>query len=155
MKEDEIYYDVLQMFTKFLSEHQLRKTRERFAILEHIHANNGFFDAETLYDEMKDEFRVSLATVYNTLDLLTSCNLVSRNQFGGSKLIFQKTFGTTAHHHLICSICGRVKEFSDRRFQDYINSKQFASFSISYYTLKLHGVCKKCNAINNKKTKKI
>ncbi len=153
MKEDEIYADVLRMFTEFLSDHHYRKTRERFAILEHIHANDGFFNAETLFEDMKNEFRVSLATVYNNLELLTRCNLISKNQFGGSKFLYQKTFGTTAHHHMICSICGNVKEFTDRKLQEYIGTKHFASFNTSYYTLNLYGVCKKCSKIN--KTKKI
>ncbi len=153
MKDEAAFEDILEIFTEFLSEHKCRKTPERFAILEHIHVNEGFFDAEKLFDEMKDEFRVSLATVYNTLDLLTSCNLVSKNQFSGSKLLFQKTFGTTAQHHMICSVCGSVKEFSDRKLQACIDAKHFASFTTSYYTLNLYGVCKKCSKI--KKTKKI
>ena len=131
MKEDNIYNDVLRIFTEFLSDQHCRKTRERFAILEQIHANEGFFNAETLVEDMKNDFRVSLATVYNTLDLLSSCNLISKNQFGGSKFLYQKTFGATAHHHMICSVCGSVKEFSDRKFQAHIDAKHFASFTTS------------------------
>ena len=153
MRENDIYEDTLKMFTEFLSEHKCRKTPERFAILEHIHSNEGFFNAETLYEDMKNEFRVSLATVYNTLELLISCNLISKNQFGGNKFLYQKTFGTTAQHHMICSVCGSVKEFSDRKFQAHIDTKYFATFTTSYYTLNLYGVCKKCSKI--KKSKKI
>jgi len=153
MKEESSYDDVLQIFTKFLAERQCRRTPERFAILEHIHTSVGFFDAETLYDEMKTEFRVSLATVYNTLDLLLSCNLVSRSQFGGNKLLFQKTFGNTAQHYMICSVCGVVKEFSDKKIKTCINAKHFATFSTSFYSLNLYGICKKCSKLKNKKIK--
>ena len=70
MKDDYSLDAVKDIFTKYLAEKKHRRTPERFAILERIYSYDGHFNAEILYKAMKEEYRVSLATVYNTLELL-------------------------------------------------------------------------------------
>ena len=70
--------EVKQIFAEYLDKHNQRKTSERFAILEEIYRRNDHFDVESLYIHMKNKgYRVSRATVYNTLDLLVESNLVT------------------------------------------------------------------------------
>ena len=76
MKEDNSLDAVKEVFTQFLVERKHRKTPERYAILEHIFSHEGHFNAELLYNAMQKEYRVSLATVYNTLELLLECRLI-------------------------------------------------------------------------------
>ena len=64
---------------------------------------------------MIDEYRVSLATVYNTLDLLLEAGLLIKHQFDGQPAEYEKSIGTTIHNHAVCTICGHVKEFTDKR----------------------------------------
>ena len=68
--DDAVIQEVLDIFSKHLEDNSFRKTPERFAILEEIYKRNDHFDAEALYIHMKNQnYRVSRATVYNTLEL--------------------------------------------------------------------------------------
>ncbi len=152
MKDDNSLDAVKEVFTQFLVERKHRKTPERYAILEHIFSHEGHFNAELLYNAMQKEYRVSLATVYNTLELLLECRLIVKHQFGEQLAQYEKTFGNIIHNHLVCTKCGKVKEFSDKKIRAAIQSKHFVHFEPTHYSLYLYGLCNKCKGehSNNK-----
>jgi len=137
-------HDIL---TKYLREKgKLRATPERFAVLDAILQTQGHFDAEALYYRMiTNGSKVSKATVYNTLDLLQNCGLVSKYRFTESTSRYEKAFGRPHHHHLICLECGDIIEFINERLeriQDEVCSDK--GFHPQSSTLQIFGTCSKC-----------
>lgn len=153
MGEDKMKASVRATFTEYLQSRGLRKTPERYAILDKVCSMTEHFHVDALYSALEtDAYHVSLATVYNTMDLLVDSGIVRRHQFNNQPVQYERIQGTGNHHHLICTQCGKIKDVKDTELMKTINTRRYPAFHTSYFSINVYGVCSRC--MRRGKTKK-
>ena len=146
MKEN-VKATVRNILTSYLEQNSLRKTPERFAILDAVYSLEDHFTLDELSDKPNDEkrFPVSRATLYNTLKLFMELRLVIRHRFQGATK-YEACYDNNSHSHQICTVCGKVTEFKSQKINDAIAALHLRRFRKDGFSLYIYGICSPCQA---------
>lgn len=133
--------------TAYMNSKHMRKTPERYAILDMAQRLSGHFDVARLKTELEAiSYHVSNSTIYTTLKLLEQCGLAKKHQFGSRQARYELVSDTTnSHNHLVCVKCGKIKDVKEPEFDRYINAKKYPAFTTENYELTIYGVCSNCS----------
>ena len=134
----------------YLTAHRMRKTQERFAILDAACTFDGHFDAEMLHDKMeRQSYHVSISTVYSTLELLRRAGILTAHTFDRRQTRYE-VLGT-AHIHLVCSQCGKIREAPvGHDLAMVLSLLRFSSFTPESFSIDIFGMCAACARANRK-----
>jgi len=141
------YPVLLEQFKTLLKGNTLKFTKQREQILKFLYENKGHFTPEEIYMLLKKshpDINIGIATVYRTLTLLEDSGIASSISFGAQGKRYE--LGLTKHHdHLICTKCGEIIEFFDETIEERQEeiAKKF-NFKMQGHTMKIIGLCKKC-----------
>jgi Fur family ferric uptake transcriptional regulator len=121
-----------------------RLTAPRRAVIQVLESDNGHLSpAEVLRRGQRIHPKLSRATVYRTLEVLTSMGLM-RPLFLGERGS-QVTCVEGGHHHLLCLSCGRTIHFDDclvQQVEELIATR--VGFDVKSHLLEFYGVCRDC-----------
>lgn len=159
MVKIDVWQAVLRILDSYLEMNNHRKTPERYTILKAIYNIDGHFTLDDLSAKLDHDykFRVSRATLYNTLNLFLELRLVIRHRFHGSTA-YEACYDNTSHCHQICTICGRVTDVKSNLIEQAIDATHFKRFRKDGFTLYVYGICSVCQGkmtrMRNKEEKK-
>ncbi len=148
MTDTKVKTSAVDTLDRYLASKHLRRTPERYAILEMVLRMNKHFYVETICRAMAESnFRVSRATVYNTIELFTEAGILRRHRFGNEPAQFEKIVDTAAanHQHLVCTKCGKVKEIKDQSLMKALSQRRYQAFTPEYFQFYVYGTCSQCN----------
>jgi len=135
-------------FEDFLRRRGFRVTRTRLRIAERALQYPGHFRAVDLWGALRGH-RISITTIYRTLDLLEQAGLVGRCVLAGtSGAVYESYLGRGRHHgHLVCRRCGRVVEFKSRDTEMELERVAGShGFRLEEAAIQGVGLCRVCRA---------
>jgi Fur family ferric uptake transcriptional regulator len=133
-------------FKKSLRDRGKLITSQRELIIERLLAIDAHFDIEELFQEIRRKrIPVSRATVYRTISCLEKADLIRRIDFDEAHAHYEVVVGEKHHEHLVCNSCGKITEFSDDRFEEYILViAESHGFRICSHSVEIFGMCEEC-----------
>ncbi len=130
--------------TTLFREQGLRVTPQRQAIFRLLHGNAGHPTVESLYDAARSEVpTISLKTVYQTVHDLESMGQVSLLDLGTGSVRVDPNV-EDAHHHLICSRCGKIRDLPVEFPALTVPPRLRRGFSVSAVEVNFRGLCDDC-----------
>lgn len=121
-----------------------RVTSQRALILQIIRQGKGHVDADEIYRQArKKQSRLSLSTVYRTLQALKKLGLIEELHFNESHHHYEAK-PSTKHHHLVCLGCGQVIEFQYPLSRLKGNIAEARDFEIVDTEIRMTGYCSRC-----------
>jgi Fur family ferric uptake transcriptional regulator len=121
-----------------------RLTPQRTLIWEVVRGG-GHMTAEEIAAQVQARLPdVNLSTVYRTLELLVSLDLVGETRLGTTRTYYEVA-PEPVHHHFVCESCGSVGHFSDRLLDDlYAALRADEGFAPSAARATVFGLCEEC-----------
>lgn len=142
-----------RVLDRYMAERGLKSTRQRSLIIDVFFSMHGHLSVEEVWARVRqDDPRVSVATVYRTMKLLSESGLAHARNFGDGQTRYEPAVGREHHDHLICTRCGTIIEFENdqiERMQDAVARRH--GFKVSSHKMELYGLCKSCQKAGEQK----
>jgi Fe2+ or Zn2+ uptake regulation protein len=130
--------------TNLFRERGLRVTPQRQVIFRLLHGNDVHPTVEALYDSARTEMpTISLKTVYQTVHDLEAMGEVALLDVGTGSVRVDPNV-EQRHHHLICTVCGKVRDVTIDVGGLRLAPRERRGFSVDDVQVHFRGVCDEC-----------
>lgn len=135
-----------QIFDDYIKAAGLKTTAQRNHILDAFLSTDRHVSIEDVYVlANRGKRRVGFATVWRTMRLIADCGLAREVAFDDGVSRFEHTHGKSHHHHMICTECKAVIEFTSRRMDAVERSiAREYEFEPQSHRFEIFGLCKNC-----------
>jgi len=132
-----------------------RLTAPRQVVMDVLSKTSDHLSAEDVYFKVQKVYHnIGLTTIYRTLELLVQMGLASKFDFGDGRARYEFSSGPKGykhHHHLVCTNCGRIIDYTDhiKEEMELIEQTEEAlsrkfNFKITKHIIQFYGLCSKC-----------
>ena len=138
-----------------LRQHGYKLTWQRRVVIRTVVSTQDHHTPIAIYEKVHQDYpNIGLVTIYRTLEILTRLNLICELHAGGS--CHSYTIAAPGHHHhLICSNCGRVVDFTGCELEEMQQSlSKKTGFRIDGHLLEFIGLCQTCQISDSQWQKK-
>lgn len=141
--------------TKYMEEHSMRKTPERYEVLRIAELAGGIFNIDQLMSLMNEhgEFQMSRATLYGTMELFHQIGLVIKHPLA-TAAHYELCTDNTPGAYTICRQCNSITKVSASTARLALINLHVRYFSIENKLVYMHGLCRKCQAKNRQEARK-
>ena len=134
--------------TATLSKSGFKLTAQRRSVLSAIVNSHECLTPADVHERVRQNNpRIGLVTVYRTLEVLSELGLICRVRGEGKSQSY--TLAPIGHHHhMICSGCGAVADFTNCSLSDLEERlAQETGFKIEGHMLEFYGLCSSCRSL--------
>ncbi|MFA6290460.1 MAG: transcriptional repressor [Victivallales bacterium] len=121
-------------------------TTQRKVIVEELKKLKTHPTADQFYDVMREKTpKISIASVYRNLEVLSSMGIIAKLEFSGDKNRFDAD--TSMHYHLKCSKCGVFLDFNPRgvkSLEKSLDKIKKLNDNVNNFNIVFNGLCSKC-----------
>jgi len=128
-----------------LRQHGYKFTPQRRIVIQTVASSQDHLTPAAIYEKVHQERpNIGLVTIYRTLDILAKLGLICELHAGGSCRSYT-TGASEHHHHLICTNCGKVVDFSGYDLSQLEQRLSLETgFEIEDHLLEFVGLCQAC-----------
>jgi Fe2+ or Zn2+ uptake regulation protein len=123
-----------------------RLTPQRHAVLKAVAGSHDHLTPSEIYALVRQEHpTIGLTTVYRVINLLSELKLICRVSLSGDSQSYLMRRPMEHHHHLVCSQCGRVVDFTNCDLSQLEQQlSRDTRFDIEGHILEVYGKCPDC-----------
>ena len=125
-------------------------TPQRRVVVRTIASTHDHLTPAAIYEKVRQEYpKIGFVTIYRTLDILNKLGLICEVHAGGNCRSYLMRRPLEHHHHMICSDCGTVIDFTDcnlGELEQRLSRK--TGFEIESHLLEFLGRSLVCNPHN-------